>query len=214
MLPATKPFLGQVSRIFRFTTLGLSLLGLTWALHTARREIAAKEAFESGLRRVRVTPPPGAPTVSQDSIDLALALFGIELPPSASAPRLDENLRDRGLTSRAAFMEKAEVTIGPAAFTSWGLLGSTLAHELEVHCQQNFLLISVMDAIGLDGTGEAERQAYIHELRNARRFGLGHEDAELIADTMEYYYPDGRPGPEMALRRWLARNLIRTTGRF
>src|SRR5690606_19202846 len=107
-----------------------------------------------------------------ESIDLAIAMFGIEVPASAEWPVLDKKIEDRGLTTRGAFMDKAKVTIGPAAFTSWALLGSTLAHELEVHCQQNFLFIYLMDLVGLDGTGEAERQAYRHELTNAKRFSL------------------------------------------
>jgi hypothetical protein len=151
--------------------------------------------------------------VSQASIDLALVLFGIEVPSTADHPQLDVELRDRGLTSRAAFMDKAHVTVGPAAFTSWGLLGSTLAHELEVHCHQNFLAIYVMDLLGLDGTGAAERQAYVHELRNARRFSLEVADAQMIADTVDYYYPDNATGPGVvvprSVRSWLARNFLR-----
>ena len=215
VLSSYRPIVGVLVLWFRVGVVSLVLFGLGTTLHLARREIAAREAFEASLRRVRVLPPSAAPEVSKASIDLALTMFGITVPTSAMAPRLDEDLRDRGLTSRAAFMEQAEVTIGPAAFASWGLLGSTLAHELEVHCRQNFLFISVMDAFGLDGTGEAERQAYLHELRNARRFGLASDDADLIAETMEYYYPDGRrSGPVVAIKRWLARNLIRTSGAF
>jgi hypothetical protein len=210
-----RPFLGIVPRVIRLSVLCLAFAGMSCKLHEARQEISAKEAFDAAMRRVKVKPPAGEPEVSQASIDLALAMFGIDVPSTAQRPRLDPELRDRGLTVRAAFMDKAEVTVGPAAFASWGLLGSTLAHELEVHCRQNFLFISVMDGFGLDGTGEAERQAYIHELRNAKRFGLAGGDAELIADTMEYYYPEGRKaGPAVALKRWLARNLMRNDGRF
>ena len=82
-----------------------------------------------------------------------------------------------------------EVTVGPAAFESWGLLGSTLAHELEVHCQQNFTYIRLLDLLGLDGTLKAEREAYQHELSNAGRFHLGEVERENIKATMDFYYP-------------------------
>lgn len=184
----------------------------------ARAEVAARSAYLRGMATVPVNPPQTAPEISQASIDLALVMFGIAVPSGAKAPVFDASLHDRGLTSRGAFMDKAIVTIGPPAFASWSLLGSTLAHELEVHCQQNFLFIYLMDAMGMDGTGAAERQAYAHELREAHRFGLAGADAMLIADTMEYYYPDDPRGTGFAvprlIRTWLARNVLKTPRGF
>lgn len=183
----------------------------------ARSEVGARRAFDRRVAAVKVIAPSGAPEVSQASIDLALVLFSIAVPASADHPLLDEELKDRGLTTRGAFMEKALVTVGPSAFTSWALLGSTLAHELEVHCQQNFFMIYAMDVTGLDGTGEAERQAYVHELRNAKRFGLPAGDADLIADTMEFYYPvhvAGKASFPGKVRTWLARNVLIKTPRL
>jgi hypothetical protein len=195
-----------------FILLSLMILPAACVLEHARTEVADRLEFDRASARVHVKPPRGAPDVTQESIDLALVMYGIEVPAGADHPVLDARLKDRGLTSRMAFAEKATVAIGPAAFTSWALLGSTLAHELEVHCHQNFFFIYVMDAVGLDGTGEAERQAYVHELRNAKRFGLDVVDSELIADTMEYYYPDdphARPTVPRRMRAWLARNFLK-----
>jgi hypothetical protein len=191
--------------------LSLLIAPLAFALGHAKTELAEKDGFERAARQVQVTPPETPPPVTQSAIDLALQLYGIEVPATAEHPTLDLALADRGLTTRGALMDKAIVTIGPAAFTSWGLLGSTLAHELEVHCRQNFLFIHVMDLVGLDGTGEAERQAYQHELRNAHRFGLDIVDSELIADTMNYYYPDAVTGAKAShrVKAWLARNFLR-----
>lgn len=179
---------------------------------SANSEINARAAFDKEMAKVTVVPPEGAPEISQASIDLALVMFGIVVPPGAQHPVLDPELRDRGLTARGAYSEKATVSIGPAAFASWGLLASTLGHELEVHCNQNFLFIYLMDFLRLDGTGSAEREAYIYELRNARRFGLDIKDADMIADTMEYYYPETSNGLSLlpGVRRWLARNLVTT----
>lgn len=188
-----------------FVALMLGVLGY------AHFQVMRAETFADEMRAVSVVAPEGRPEVSQESIDLAIVMYGILVPSSSEHPTLDPKLSDRGLTTRATFLEKAIVTVGPAAFESWGLLGSTLAHELEIHCQQNFLAIYLMDAIGLDGTGAAERQAYVHELRNADRFGLGGADADLIADTMEFFYPDtgvSRISMPGTIRNWLARNVL------
>ena len=166
-------------------------------------------------RAVPVTPPPGPPALSQKSIDLALTIYGINVPATAAYPVFNRNLDDRGLSSTFAWDDKIHVEIGPSAFASWGMLGSTLAHELEVHCLQSFTLISIMDILNLDGTARAERQAYLHELRNAQRFGLSATSKELIASTMDYYYQldENSRGPLASsvgkvVGRWLARKLV------
>jgi hypothetical protein len=185
------------------------------AIAYAHTERSQADAFAGAMSQVAIVAPTGRPPLTQESIDLALALYGVRVPTTAEHPVLDMKLADRGLTMRATFLEKAVVTVGPAAFASWGLLGSTLAHELEIHCQQNFLAIYFMDTVGLDGTGAAERQAYLHELANAERFGLARFDAQLIADTMDYFYPETGPsafvGPKFmprSVRNWLAKNVI------
>ena len=182
-------------------------------LFHAHNELAQKRAFDHAAAQVDVTAPSGPPPLTQESIDLAMQIYGIEVPSGADAPRLDLAMADRGLTTRSPFMDKAKVTIGPAAFSSWALLGSTIAHEVEVHCQQNFLAIYLMDLIGLDGTGTAERQAYVHELANAQRFGTAHEDTRMIADTVSFYYPEEQGGRTSGafskpVKAWLARALI------
>src|SRR5690606_25474533 len=101
--------------------------------------------------------------------------------------------------------------IGPSAFASWALLGSTLAHEIEVHCHQNFTLIRLFDIAGWEGTENAEREAYAHELAHADRFGLTSDDRYSIAQTLQYYYPERKLPDSLSARlgrsvgRWLAR---------
>ena len=182
-------------------------------LFHAHHELGQKRAFEHAAAQVDATAPVGPPQVTQESIDLAMRIYGIEIPSSADSPILDTGMQDRGLTTRSPFMDKAKVTIGPAAFSSWALLGSTIAHEVEVHCQQNFLAIYLMDLVGLDGTGTAERQAYVHELTNAHRFGTAHEDTRMIADTVSFYYPEEQGSRTISalsipVKAWLARALI------
>ena len=79
---------------------------------------------------------------------------------------------------------------GPVAFESWALLGSTLAHEIEIHCEQSFLLIRLMDTVGFSGTLSAEREAYMHEISNRERFNLSEYEIANIRNTMNYFYPD------------------------
>lgn len=137
----------------------------------------------------KLNVPAGPPPISQDSIDLALKIYNIETPPGATSPRLDLTLADRGVTAISGLASKKQVTIGPSAFTSWSVLGSTLAHEIEVHCHQSFGLIRLLDILDLDGTVMAERQAYLHEIHGAGRFGLSEDEVLGIQDTMNFYYP-------------------------
>jgi hypothetical protein len=183
-----------------------------FVLAYARADVEEERVFRRSMGAIKVTPPAGAPKPSQESVDLAIAMFGIEIPPSALHPEFDPKLEDRGLTTRATFMDRAKVTIGPAAFASWGLLGSTLAHELEVHCNQSFAVIWLLDLLRMDGVAVAEREAYQYEIAGAERFSLDASDVQLISETVEYYYPEEKPritaGLGGSLRSWLARNFL------
>ena len=206
-------------RSARFLTLGAFLGAFLLAAMAAQAEMAQRQEWNASLRAVKVVPPADAPALAQESIDLALVMFGIEVPPGAEHPVYDPTLTDRGVTIRGALFEKARVAVGPSAFADWSLLGSTLAHELEIHCQQSFLVIHIMDRLGLEGTVEAERQAYLHELANAERFGLSRGSKELIADTMDYFYPTAQSRSvrtffKQDVRKWMALNLIGTRPDF
>ena len=193
----------------RIAVLGGVFAAASMFFSHAHAEFKAERDYLRHVDEVPVIPPKTKPPVGQKSIDLALIMFGIEVPLNVSHPLYDPELTDRGLTIRGAFMEKIDVTIGRSAFSSWSLLGSTLAHELEVHCRQNFFFIYAMDMIGMDGTGEAERQAYTHELANARRFGMALRDEDLIADTVAFYYPEGKKSANQEIKSWLARNFLK-----
>jgi hypothetical protein len=124
------------------------------------------------------------PTLSEASIDEAVKRFSIKIPKHIKRPLIDHLLVDRGRTSWNFFGGAILVKLGPPAFTSWGLLGATLAHELEIHCQQNLMAISFKNALGIDAVSAAELEAYNHELSNAERFGLSSEETQRIADTL------------------------------
>ena len=125
------------------------------------------------------------PALSGASIDEAIKRFSIYVPKNIARPEIDQDLTDRGRTSWNLFGGSIAVKLGPVAFSSWGLLGATLAHELEIHCQQNLVAITFKDAFGLDAKNNAEKEAYAHELSNAERFGLSTEETERIKETLE-----------------------------
>ena len=125
------------------------------------------------------------PTLSSAAIDEAIKRFAINIPKHVARPKIDHDLNDRGRTSWNLFGGSVAVKLGPVAFTSWGLLGATLAHELEIHCQQNLVAITVKDALGFDAKNTAEKEAYAHELSNAERFGLSSAETERIKETLD-----------------------------
>lgn len=169
--------------------IALSSLATLSLVHAKQTYDARQLARKQLTSQIQVLPPDTRPSLSQQSIDIAIAMFAIEIPANTKHPSFDASLEDRGLTTLNGWGKPLEVTIGPAAFASWALLGSTLAHELEVHCKQNFTLIRMKDLVGADGTKEAERDAYAHELAHAERFNLSRIERMNIQATMDFYYP-------------------------
>jgi hypothetical protein len=138
--------------------------------------------------RMSVITPSERPSLNQESIDYALKIFDIKVPKNVNHPSLDMLIEDRGLTTYHTD-GTITVVVGPNAFTSWGILGSTLAHELEVHCLQNVRSVIARDLLGLNGTRDAERAAYMHEIKNHKRFGLSQKEVYNVIETMEMFYP-------------------------
>jgi len=166
----------------------VSGFGLLAAASHSRTSVVSVRAISADSD----APLEGRPVAGQEAIDLAMTYYKISKPSDANAPLFDSELKDRGLTVKSSWFGKTQVYIGPSAFANWAMLGSTLAHEVEVHCNQNFPMIFIKDRLGLDGTSDAEREAYRYEITNASRFGLSGRDAGLIAATVEYYYPRGK----------------------
>lgn len=168
----------------------LGVLGLVMLVGKAKKEADREETLAQEWNDIPVRPPSTPPPLSQESIDLALLFYGIRIPPGTEHPRFDKDLLDRGVTVKPTFYGSNKVGIGPEAFASWALLGSTLAHEIEVHCQQNLLGVFLLDLLGLEGTHLAERVAYLHEVRNKKRFGLKTDEESMILETLDFYYPE------------------------
>jgi hypothetical protein len=128
-----------------------------------------------------------AAQVRQEAIQLAIEVYGINTTHVNGAAKYDPTMGDEGSTNRFA-----EVKIGPAAFTTAGWLGSSIAHEEEVHALQaeekrfyvrEPLLGSHLDfgplqvkygSLRVSPVGWAlnELEAYNYELRHATSFGL------------------------------------------
>jgi hypothetical protein len=197
----------------------IALIGVAFAASVAALgaiESAQRQRYQSDISKVEVVPPAGAPPQTQASIQTALQMFSIHVPASVEGPYFDAQLDDRGLTTGGLILPQKRVTIGPAAFTSWAVLGSTLAHEIEVHVEQSFLKVVLQDQVTQmyydgrrtlgrwvpelapsaqelfenDGTWKAERDAYMYELSNARRFGLSKAEVASIWRVMDYFYPN------------------------
>ena len=123
------------------------------------------------------------------SIELAMLAYSIKAPKGCRSPRFNPDINDRGVTIKRPWNDEYIVDIGPQAFENWAILGSTLSHEIEVHCNQNFMWVNFLNLIGLDGTGFAERIAYNYEIANVDRFGLSTEDIESLSTIKDHYYP-------------------------
>ncbi len=180
--------LNYLAKIFPTFLFAVFTVMSVCSLIAANSAVKHKMIAISRLHSQRPDLPKDKPMASQANIDRAMEVFNIHLPGNVGWPRLDLTMEDRGVTIMDGWGMKRQVKIGPEAFSSWSILGSTLAHEIEVHGEQSFLWIRVLNLIGLKGTVAAEREAYLHEIRSARRFGLKRVEVQSIEETMNFYY--------------------------
>ena len=182
----------SIPRVFLGIFIGLFLLasfGATVVFYGVKEAEVRAAEMSPAVLRFKPVQLAGEPSPSQSDLNQALEAFNIRIPKNVKGPFFSSKLEDRGLTIRKGVMSDAIVYVGADAFSSWALLGSTLAHEIEVHCRQNFLAIHFQNISGFDGTGHAEREAYGYELAHAERFGLTVYERDLISSTMMYFYP-------------------------
>ena len=103
----------------------------------------------------------------QLAINKAIDVYGIETGLTTDI------VYDSSLQSEGEF-DKGLVRVGPQAFRNAGYLGSTIAHEAEVHGYQYFTGNLAMS--GTAGRALNEAEAYSYEVINAKRFGLNAYD--------------------------------------
>jgi hypothetical protein len=179
----------SIHQLFSLFLASSSLWLLVWAQSVIQKE----NDFFANLRAVNVEMENGSLDADQSHIEIAMAAFSIELPTFSRDPLFDPEILDRGVTVKSIFTYHSYVSIGEPSFSSWALLASTLAHEVEIHTRQNILSIALLDLLGFNGTALAERVAYQHEVNQAERFGLNISQTELISSTMDHFYPQGNP---------------------
>jgi len=114
------------------------------------------------------------------AIHAALAAWGIDTS-NVKYIIYDPNCTDYANTSK-----RGVVTVGPAALGDAGLLGTTLAHEIEVH-------LNIQAAGGTwhkssMGRNLNEVQAWDYELKNSSRFGLSSDQISEIQQARTDYY--------------------------
>ena len=144
------------------------------------------------------------PTPSQDSINVAMKMYSIQQSDNCESPTYDgeaamrleavatydPNFIERGVYTYRGVYKKGTVRIGVAAFSSWGMLASTLAHEIEVHCNQSVLEFKIGNLLGYDMIAIHEWEAYLYEIKNKDRFGLTDKEVSDIFHTAEVNYGD------------------------
>lgn len=145
----------------------------------------------------------GVPYVSQKSIDRAVHVYDIKVPLFTLHPSLDIDMPEGILGQARSYIliHLCIPTIGPGSFTSWGKLGAVIAHEVEVHCNQNWWRHAIDLFLGVDTMPQLEREAYMYMLLDSKRFNLTPQEREDIFITMLLLYPNGdeneqRPGIE------------------
>jgi len=156
----------------------------------------------------------GVPEVSQTNIDRAMVLYSIKSKPWCKYPVLVDPIDGiMGYIGGHPLSSTRIIHITGYAFTSWGMLGAVLAHEIEVHCNQSFIKASILDAVDellsdlkrsqelprsamlvrvapvYYGTWLTEREAYSYQIENAERFGLTKQEVESIRSTRDFLYP-------------------------
>ncbi|BBH52089.1 hypothetical protein JCM31447_05260 [Fluviispira sanaruensis] len=166
--------------------------------------------MQENLIEVPVLYPSTAPEKNNQCILLAMALFSIDKNKNSMQPVYDPSLNVRGLTSGMIFSPKKNIYIGDEAFENWGLLGSTLAHEVEIHGNQSFveiefinflyhyvyefkynLLLHLINKSDVQyknkkiGTIKAEKEAYKYELKSKNRFSLNAQNEKSLQYILE-----------------------------
>ncbi|APJ02907.1 hypothetical protein [Silvanigrella aquatica] len=186
------------------------IISLFYCLFMHSQEIKIYRNSQNKMKQIPVIFPNRQPDGQQKGIDIAMALFSIESSENVAYPVYRENLPFRGLTSGNPFLNEKEVFIGEMAYSSWGILGSTLAHEIEIHGNQSFLKIeflnytynlfyytqnlikSIFPVIQFEdykdlgfGAYQAEKEAYIFEINCEKRFNLNTKEIIAIKNILD-----------------------------
>ena len=128
--------------------------------------------------------------LKQTAIDHAIVTYGINVravpmgvhyaPHGRMRDREGATILDRDGTVR--------VQIGDLAFASAGWLGSTIAHEVEVHVNRQIAMGRHAPASDEEGASIEEIEAYDFEIANQARFGVQPDEEKLVHRRRMAFY--------------------------
>ena len=137
---------------------------------------------------------PKIPEKGMESVKIAIDRFNIKIPENVTLIYYNPNNKEDRAVTLARIDGARHVYVTDMAFTSWGMLGATLLHELEVHCVQDmsFVWDKSMDKHTKKSIiASYEREAYNYEISNANRLGLTEKEIRSIIYTRNKLYPIG-----------------------
>lgn len=121
----------------------------------------------------------------QDAIDKAIEHYNIDISGAKKV------VYDKNHIGDAEALSNGVVKVGEASLKSPGWLASSIAHETEVHV--NNQLNEGKWYTGPEGSALQEVEAYDYEIANADRFGLSDEEVEKLKKRRKEYYDQLSP---------------------
>lgn len=146
-------------------------------LTEAAARVVAEAARAEAVREVEELSATGR---KMDAIYKALDVYGIDASHVTELTYVPE------LGAAAEMFTDGRVRVGDGAFKSAAWLGSTLAHEIEVHLNGQFL--AGRWYTGPMGSNVHHVEAYDHEIANATRFGLSKEELASLTRRRNAHY--------------------------
>jgi len=147
-------------------------------LRDAAADILARAEKAAGVRAVEDLIGRGR---NEEAMARALAVYGIDASHVKRLSYVDDLPGTMATTGPDGTVE-----LDPGAFDSAGELGSTLAHEIEIHVNEQLEKDRWHNGEVSKALNQVE--AYDHELANAERFGLSDEEVEEIRGARKKYY--------------------------
>jgi len=148
-------------------------------LRDAAADILARAEKAAGVRAVEDLIGRGR---EEEAMARALAVYGIDASHVRSLVYVNYLPG-----ANATTFPRGTVKLDASAFDSGaGRLGSTLAHEIEVHVNEQLEKDRWYE--GKVGADLNQVEAYDHQLATAERFGLSDEEVEEIRSKRDEYY--------------------------
>lgn len=136
-------------------------------------EAEAKKLEASGDKVGAQTKRSEAVQKKQSAIDNAITTYKIDVS-NAESVTYAPKLKGEGETGYSKDGKKGVISIGDAAFSSPGWLGSTIGHESEVHVNRQMMKGNWYT--GAIGTNLQEVETYQYEIDNVERYGTSKAD--------------------------------------